>query len=223
MRLNHYLALCGIASRRAADKLITEGKVAVNGHVTRELGTKINQDSDEVLFNGQKVSPATKTVIYVLNKPRGVVTTASDPEGKPTVVELVPSIPRVFPCGRLDEETMGLVILTNDGNLCYQLTHPKFEHEKEYIVHGVSKEPATAIEKLRRGVQLNDGAAKADKITDVVINKQKIKFTIIIHEGRNRIVRRMCARVGIEIITLTRIRVGKYVLGDLEPGKWRVA
>lgn len=220
MRLNHFLATAGVASRRAADKLIAAGTVTVNGRVVTELGTKIDPASDEISYQSKRVTLEEKIVTYLLNKPRGVVTTAHDPDGKRTVLDFVPKLPRVFPCGRLDEATMGLVILTNDGNLCFQLTHPKFEHQKEYIVHSLAKEPTEAIEKLRRGVTLADGPAKADKITDVAMSGQKVKFAIIIHEGRNRIVRRMCAEVGIEITSLTRVRVGKYRLGDLQPGKY---
>ncbi len=221
MRLNKFLAEAGVASRRAADKLIVDGKVKVNGKVVAELGVKINPESDKIQVNGRPISVQKEVVTYLLNKPRGVVTTAHDPEGRKTVMAFVPGSPRVFPCGRLDEETMGLVVLTSDGNLCYQLTHPKFEHEKEYVVHGRSKQPEKALERLRAGVELADGTAKADRISDVVINREKVKFAIIIHEGRNRLVRRLCAKVGIEIVSLTRVRVGKLRLDDLQPGKYR--
>ncbi|HSX42374.1 MAG TPA: pseudouridine synthase [Candidatus Saccharimonadales bacterium] len=221
MRLNHFLAAAGLASRRAADKLITGGQVKVNDQTVTELGTKVDPAADRVVYNGKKITLEEKIVTYLLNKPRGVVTTAHDPDGKRTVLDLVPKLPRVFPCGRLDEETQGLVVLTNDGNLCFQLTHPRFEHEKEYVVHATAKNPAAALEKLRSGVTLTDGPAKADRLTDVTIKGQKVIFTIIIHEGRNRIVRRMSAKAGLEVTSLTRIRVGKYRLGELKPGQWR--
>lgn len=221
MRLNAFIARAGVASRRAADDLIAAGQVKVNGQIVTELGVKIDPETDEVVVKGQSVSLAPEVVTYLLNKPRGVVTTASDPTGKRTVVELVPNSPRVFPCGRLDEDTMGLVLLTNDGNLCYQLTHPKFEHQKEYVVHGHAKDPSAAIAKIQAGVTLKDGHIKPDAISDVRFHHQKVTFTITIHEGRNRLVRRMCAKVGIEIDSLTRIRLGKYTLGSLKLGEWR--
>ena len=222
MRLNKYLATAGISSRRHADELIKLGQVKVNGKVVTEFGVKVDVDQDIVEVSGKKVEFHQPVVVYLLNKPRGIVTTAEDPEGRKTVLDLVPAEPRVFPCGRLDEDTQGLVLLTNDGNLCYQLTHPKFEHEKEYIVHGQTKDPAGAFAKLQKGVRLSDGPVDIDKLVLGRIHLNKIEFNITIHEGRNRIVRRLCAAVGIEITTLTRIRVGKYVLDDVEPGKYKI-
>lgn len=222
MRLNKYIATSGLASRRHADELIKLGEVKINGEVVREMGTRVDVDKDIVEVSGKKVKVDHPTVTYILNKPRGVVTTADDPHGKKTVLDLVPAVPRVFPCGRLDEDTQGLVVLTNDGTLCYQLTHPKFEHQKEYIVHGQTKDPMTAFDRLKKGVRLNDGPVAIDKLELGRVSGQKIEIFITIHEGRNRIVRRLCAAVGIEISTLTRIRVGKYVLGDIAPGKWEI-
>lgn len=223
MRLNKYIATSGIASRRHADELIKLGEVKINGEVVREMGIRVDVDKDIVEVSGKKIKVDHPTIIYLLNKPRGVVTTADDPNHKKTVLDLVPAIPRVFPCGRLDEDTQGLVILTNDGTLCYQLTHPSFEHQKEYIVHGQTKDPMTAFDRLKKGVRLNDGPVAIDKLELGRVSGQKIELFITIHEGRNRIVRRLCAAVGIEITTLTRIRVGKYELGDLAPGKWKIA
>lgn len=222
MRLNKFIANAGVASRRAADELIASGQVKVNSQVVTEFGTKVDPEKDTVEINSRKISVGKDTVTYLLNKPRGVVTTASDPEGRSTVMDYVPKQPRVFPCGRLDEETQGLVILTNDGNLCYQLTHPKFEHQKEYIVHGTAKDPVGAFEKIKQGVTLTDGPVAIDQLTLGRVHGKKIDFRITIHEGRNRIVRRLCAAVGLEIATLTRLRVGKYELGDIEPGKYLI-
>ena len=187
------------------------------------MGVRVDVEKDVVEVSGKKIKVDHPVITYLLNKPRGVVTTADDPNNKKTVLELVPAVPRVFPCGRLDEDTQGLVILTNDGTLCYQLTHPKFEHQKEYIVHGQTKDPKTAFDRLKKGVRLNDGPVSLDKLELGRVSGQKIELFITIHEGRNRIVRRLCAAVGIEISTLTRVRVGKYELGDLEPGKWKIA
>lgn len=221
MRLNKFLATAGVASRRSADELIKLGQIKVNGKVVKEMGVKVDIDKDVVTVNGRKVELAPKTVTYLLNKPRGVISTADDPEHRKTVLDLVPKTPRVFPCGRLDENTMGLVILTNDGNLCYQLTHPKFEHKKEYIVHGRSKTPEAALDIIRNGVRLADGPIKVDALEVIRISKDKVEFKVTIHEGRNHLVRRLCAAVGIELDNLTRVRVGDYELGDLEPGKYR--
>jgi len=185
------------------------------------MGVRIDVERDVVTINGRAVKPEPKVVTYLLNKPRGVISTADDPEHRRTVLDLVPKEPRVFPCGRLDENTMGLVILTNDGNLCYQLTHPKFEHKKEYIVHGRSKTPEAALEIIRRGVRLADGPIKVDELVVIKISHQKIEFKVTIHEGRNHLVRRLCAAVGIELDSLTRVRIGDYELEDLAPGKYR--
>lgn len=221
MRLNKYLATAGVASRRSADELIKLGKVKINGKVVKEMGVKVDVEKDIVAVDDKKIKLEPKIVTYLLNKPRGVISTAEDPENRKTVLDLVPKTPRVFPCGRLDENTMGLVILTNDGNLCYQLTHPKFEHKKEYVVHGRSKTPEAALDIIRHGVRLADGPIKVDALEVIRISKDKVEFKVTIHEGRNHLVRRLCAAVGIELDNLTRVRVGDYELGDLEPGKFR--
>ncbi|MEK7170711.1 MAG: pseudouridine synthase [Patescibacteria group bacterium] len=221
MRLNKFLATAGVASRRSADEMIKLGQVKINGKVVEEMGVKVDVDKDVVTVAGRKVELEQATVTYLLNKPRGVICTVADPDGKKTVMEFIPKLPRVFPCGRLDENTMGLVILTNDGNLCYQLTHPKFEHKKEYIVHGRSKTPEKSLERIRRGLRLTDGPIKVDNLEVIKISHEKIEFRLTIHEGRNHLVRRLCAAVAIEIDSLTRIRVGDYELGDLAPGKFK--
>ncbi|QQG50261.1 MAG: rRNA pseudouridine synthase [Candidatus Berkelbacteria bacterium] len=222
MRLNKFLASCGVSSRRGADELITAGKVQINGKTVRELGTKVDPDKDKVTLDGQRLESSAKKVIYLFNKPKGVVTTADDPEGRKTVLDFVPNTPRVFPCGRLDYDTMGLVILTNDGNLCYQLTHPKFEHQKEYIVEGTTKTPKAALTELEQDkIILKDGPVTLDELKLIKMKKDTLSFLVTIHEGRNHLVRRICAAVGIEVVNLTRIRVGQYELGDLKPGEYK--
>lgn len=222
MRINKFLASHGVASRRKADELVTNGQVAINGKAVRELGTIIDPEKDVITVNGKSIGGNKQTVIYLFNKPKGVVTTADDPEGRKTVLDFVPKSPRVFPCGRLDYDTMGLVILTNDGNLCYQLTHPKFEHQKEYIVEGTSKTPQAAFTELeQKTLILKDGPVTLDDLELIKIGKDKVSFRIVIHEGRNRLVRRICAKVGIEVTKLTRIRVGQYKLGGLLPGEYK--
>lgn len=221
MRLNKFLAEHGVASRRKADGLIAEGNVAVNGKTIRELGTIINPEKDVVTVNGKNITTASDRVVYLLHKPKGVVTTAHDPEGRKTVLDFVPKSPRVFPCGRLDYDTMGLVILTNDGNLCYQLTHPKFEHQKEYIVEGTTRTPQAAFNELEQNkLILKDGSVTIDQLELIKIGKNKLTFRIVVHEGRNRLVRRICAAVNVEVAKLTRIRVGQYTLGELAPGEF---
>ncbi len=224
MRLNKYIASHGVASRRKADELISNGQVAVNGKKVTELGTVIDPENDSVSVNGKTVVPDKQIVTYLLNKPKGVVTTADDPEGRKTVLDFVPKSPRVFPCGRLDFDTMGLVILTNDGNLCYQLTHPKFEHQKEYIVEGTTRTPKAAFAELEQNtVTLKDGPVTLDDLELLKMGKDKLSFRVVIHEGRNHLVRRICAAVGIEVAKLTRIRVGQYQLDDLTPGEYKLA
>ncbi len=221
MRLNKFLATAGVASRRKADELIKLGQVKINGKIIKAMGVKVNVGQDIVVVDGQLVELESATVTYLLNKPRGIISTADDPEHRKTVLDLVPKSPRVFPCGRLDENTMGLVILTNDGNLCYRLTHPKFEHKKEYLVHGRSKKPEASLERIRRGLRLKDGPIKVDSLEVIKIRKDKVEFKLTIHQGRNHLVRRLCATVGIELDSLTRVRVGDYELGDLAPGQYR--
>lgn len=222
MRINKFVAASGHCSRRAADELIKAGKIKLNGQVVDNLSTRVNPERDRVEVDGKAITIADQPVIYLLNKPRGVVTTAHDPEGRKTVLDFVPAEPRVFPCGRLDVETMGLVVLTNDGNLCYQLTHPKFEHKKEYYVQGVCRNPEFSWKKLQSpkvrvgvfNVSIDD--RKLRKIKD-----NKIDFWLTIHEGRYHIVRKLCGAVGIEVINLTRTKLGHYELGDIEPGHYK--
>lgn len=221
VRINRYLAQAGIASRRHADELIKLGRVILNDKVVRELGIRIDPTADNLKVDGKVVELTDQTVIYLLNKPRGVITTVDDPQGRPTVLDFVPAHPRVFPCGRLDEETMGLVLLTNDGTLCYQLTHPKFEHQKKYHVVGVSRNPEISWKKLQNAPRLKDGSVDIDGLILQKVHGDKIDFIITIHDGRNHIVRRLCAEVGIEVKQLTRLRIGKYELGNLAPGKYQ--
>lgn len=220
MRLNKFIAESGYCSRRKADELITSGAVSVNEKVINSLGAQINPDNDRVEIHCQPLQPISQRVVYLLNKPRGVVTTAHDPQHRPTVLDYVPTSPRVFPCGRLDVETMGLVVLTNDGNLCYQLTHPKFEHRKTYHVVGRSKDTDQSWKMLQRPIKLKDGPVMIDELT---LNKKtatKIDATLTIHDGRNHLVRRICGHCGIEVQSLTRIALGDYTLGGIEPGKY---
>ncbi len=222
MRLNKFIAASGFCSRRKADELIAAGQVKINGQSVTTLATIVDPKTDEVTINGQKISHEEKKVLYLLNKPRGVVTTADDPEGRKTVLDFVPTEPRVFPCGRLDVETMGLVVLTNDGNLCYQLTHPKFEHKKEYFVQGVSRNPQFSWEKLQKPrIRVGFGQVAIDDRKLKKMFEKKIDFWLTVHEGKYHIVRKLCSSVGIDVVHLTRTKLGQYELGDIEPGHYQ--
>lgn len=182
-----------------------------------ELGRRVDTVTDRVEVDGVPVSVDTSLVYYLLNKPAGVVTTASDPQGRPTVVELVPDDPRVFSVGRLDADTEGLLILTNDGDLAHRLTHPSFGVDKEYLAEVDGEPSAAVVSRLRRGVDLDDGPTAPAKVT--LIAPRALRITI--HEGRNRQVRRMCEAVGHPVVRLVRTRIGPIVDRTLKPGRWR--
>jgi len=181
------------------------------------LGQRVDSASQRVEVDGVTVSAAPDLVYYLLNKPSGVVTTASDTHGRPTVVDLVPGEPRVFSVGRLDADTEGLLLLTNDGDLTQRLTHPSFGVEKEYLAEVEGTPSAATVRKLRRGVELDDGPTAPAKVSQVEPNALRIT----IHEGRNRQVRRMCEAVGHPVVRLVRTRIGPLVDRRLKPGEWR--
>ena len=215
-RLQKVLALAGFGSRRVCEDLISEGRVKVNGEVAI-LGRRVETADDVVEVDGVAIGVAPGLVYYLLNKPRGVVSTASDPQGRPIVVDLVPSEPRVYPVGRLDFDTEGLLLLTNDGPLTHRLTHPSFGVEKEYLAE-VSGVPARGtLRILREGVELEDGVTAPAKVSEVSPGLIKL----VIHEGRNRQVRRMCEAVGHPVQRLVRTRIGPLRDGALAPGDWR--
>ena len=205
-----------MASRRAAEELIAAGRVLVNGR-TATLGDRVDPETDTVEVDGVRLGVAPGLVYYLLNKPSGVVTTASDPQGRPTVVDLVPPEPRVFPVGRLDAETEGLLLLTNDGDLAHRLTHPSHGVEKEYLAEVRGRPPAGALRRLREGVELDDGVTAPARVSLVAPGALRI----VIHEGRNRQVRRMCEAVGHPVVRLVRVRIGPLRDQRLRPGSWR--
>lgn len=215
-RLQKVLARVGIGSRRTAEELIAAGRVTVNGDVA-VLGRRVHTETDRVEVDGVPIGVREGLVWYLLNKPRGVVTTASDPHAKHTVMDLVPAEPRVFPVGRLDADTEGLLLLTNDGDLTHRLTHPSFGVEKEYVAE-VSGTPSPAdVRRLREGVELEDGTTSPAK---AVLTPPNV-LTLTIHEGRNRQVRRMCDAVGHPVLRLVRTRIGPITDRALKPGTWR--
>ena len=215
-RLQKVLARAGFGSRRVCEELIDDGRVTVNGEVAR-LGARVDVEGDLVAVDGAPVPLLPGLVHYLLNKPRGVVTTASDPQGRPTVVELVPAQPRVFPVGRLDVETEGLLVLTNDGPLAQRLTHPSFGVEKEYLVELDRTPTPGALRTLRHGVALDDGVTAPAVVG--VVGPGVVR--IVIHQGRNRQVRRMCEAVGFPVRRLVRTRIGPLRDPSLAPGHWR--
>jgi 23S rRNA pseudouridine2605 synthase len=181
------------------------------------LGQRVDADNDRVEVDGVRVGTAAGLVHYLLNKPRGVVTTASDPQGRPTVVGLVPVEPRVFPVGRLDADTEGLLLLTNDGDLAHRLTHPSFGVEKEYLAEVESTPSPGALRRLREGVELNEGITATARVSTA--GPRAVRITI--HEGHNRQVRRMCEAVGHPVVRLVRTRIGPLRERGLRPGQWR--
>lgn len=216
-RLQKILAGVGIGSRRACEELIEAGRVTVNGRVA-QLGDKADVERDRVEVDGVRIGVKPGLVYYVLNKPAGVVTSAADPHGRPIVTDLVPAEPRVFPVGRLDQDTEGLLLLTNDGDLTHQLTHPSFGVEKEYVVQVDGSPTRGELRRLRVGVELDDGMTAPAQATLV----EPTVLRITIHEGRNRQVRRMCEAIGHPVRRLVRTRIGPLTDRSLAPGEWRV-
>ena len=214
-RLQKVLARAGIASRRASEEMIQAGRVTINGQIAA-LGDKV-ADSDRIELDGIPVLRDPNLVHYLLHKPRDVVSTASDTENRQTVVDLVPSAIRVYPVGRLDADSEGLIILTNDGDLTHYLTHPSFGIEKEYLVQVEVKPSRNAIRQLRQGVELDDGLTAPAKVS--LVDEKLLKM--VIHEGRNRQIRRMCESVGHPVVRLIRSRIGPIVDRSLRPGSFR--
>ncbi len=227
VRLQKFLAEAGVASRRKCEELISEGKVSVNGKVVTELGTKVNPDIDKVTFNGQIVENKAKKVYILLNKPIGYVTTANDQFSRDTVLDLVKVKERVVPCGRLDMYTSGALILTNDGDFIYKITHPKHEITKTYTVTLKGIVTNEEVEKLRNGVVIDDDGVPYKtkearvKILKTDIEKDISRLEIVIHEGKNRQVRKMCEAVNRKVLALHRTKIGDIVVKDIALGKWR--
>lgn len=222
MRLQKYLALCGVASRRSAERLIEDGRVKVNGETVTELGTKVSR-GDRVLFDGKIVTPDESKVYIALNKPNGYLSSASDDRGRKTVVDLVKDeFPqRLYPVGRLDYDTEGLIFLTNDGDFTYAVTHPKHNVEKTYeaVIRGVLTEKA--VTSLSEGVEI-DGFLTSPAFVNVLSAENgRSVVRITIHEGKNRQVRKMFEAVGFRVSKLKRISIGKVKLGSLKSGAWR--
>ena len=223
-RLQKYLAECGIASRRKCEELIEEGKVKVNGEVIKKLGTKINPKSDRVEYNGKEVENNTKEYTYILlNKPIDYVTTVKDQFNRKTVLDLVNVDKRLVPVGRLDMYTSGAIILTDDGNFVYKVTHPKHEISKTYNVTVVGIVNKEEVEKLRNGVDIGGFITSRAEVKILKIDEEKntTRLQIKIHEGKNRQIRKMCEAINKKVISLHRSKIGEISVKDLKIGEWR--
>lgn len=217
LRLQKFLANSGIASRRKSEEYIQKGLVKVNDKIITELGTKIDTDKDKIEFNNKLIKPPEKLIYLMLNKPIGYVTSMSQ-KRKRTVKQLIrPVKERVFPIGRLDEYSEGLLLFTNDGDLAFKLTHPKFEHEKEYLVQTTTEVTDKQLKQLEQGIIIDDQKTYPAKTKRL----DKNKFSIIIHEGRNRQIRKMCESLELTITKLKRIRIGPIILKNLAQGQFR--
>lgn len=223
IRLQKYIADCGITSRRKAEELIKQGKIKVNGQIVYELGTKINPQKDIVLYQDKKIKEKQKNVYILLNKPIGYVTTVKDQFERPSVLDLVKVKQRVVPVGRLDMYTSGALILTNDGDFVYQVTHPKHEIDKTYTVTIKGIVTEQDVELLKNGVKIEDYTTKPAKVkilkTDLEKNTSRLEITI--HEGKNRQIRKMCEAVGYPVLALHRSKISGIGVKDLPLGKWR--
>lgn len=218
MRLQRFLAASGVASRRHAEVLIKQGRVIVNEEPAH-VGMRVTHQ-DVVLVDSVQVGPQAPR-LFVLNKPTGVVTTADDPQGRPTVVELVPRDIRVYPVGRLDIDTSGLLLLTNDGELAHRLMHPSFGIDKTYRVMVRGHVDTAKARQLSEGVELEDGMTSPAQARILQAGSDRSLIELVIHEGRNRQVRRMCDAIGHPVIDLVRVGYGPLTLASLRPGKWR--
>ncbi len=238
MRINKYIASSTKYSRRKAEELVLAGKIRVNNNVIRDLSTQI-ESTDKVYLANRPLTPK-KLVYYALNKPVGYTTTTSDSHAERIITELVPKDPPVFPVGRLDKNTSGLIFLTNDGDFAQKMTHPKYEKEKEYIVETDKLLSKKSIDNLRNGIKLTDGITAPAKVSICHSDRHHASgerrnpfpsshsgwaqnlYSITIHEGRNRQIRRMIETVGAKVISLKRIRIGDFDLGDLEKEKYKI-
>ena len=216
IRLQKFLSAAGVCSRRKGEEFIKAGRISVNGEVIVELGTKIDPDQDRVEVDGKAIQPSNTLVYIALNKPKDYVTSCSHP-GQKVVVDLVDVSERIYPVGRLDKDSTGLLLLTNDGRLHHRLSHPSFDHEKEYDVTVARPISEGALKKMRDGLPLMGTKTRPARITRI----SPRRFRIVLQEGKNRQIRRMVRKVGNEVTRLQRQRFASIKLGNLPPGKWR--
>ena len=221
VRLQKYIAMCGAASRRGAEEKISSGHVKVNGVTVREMGVKVEIGADKVYLDGEELKINTKKYYIMLNKPAGFVTTVKDQFDRPCVTDLIDLKARVVPVGRLDYETEGLLLLTNDGDFNYRVTHPKFNTQKTYYVEINGGITVKGLAQLRRGVRIDGYLTSPAEVEMIDADKGITSFYITIHEGRNRQVRKMFEAVGCHVSYLKRIKIGTVELGNVPSGHWR--
>ena len=222
IRLQKLLAQSGVASRRKCEELMLEGQVEVDGEVVTRLGTKVDPTTAVIRVAGKRLPPVSPHVYLVLNKPRGVVSTMSDPQGRPTLTDLVADRPeRLFHVGRLDTDTSGLLVLTNDGEFAHRMAHPSYEVDKTYVAEVDGRVTKAVLERLRAGVTLEDGPAKVDSFEVVDVHNGRAVVEIVLHEGRKHIVRRMLDAVEHPVSRLVRTKIGDMQLGHQRPGTLR--
>jgi 23S rRNA pseudouridine2605 synthase/23S rRNA pseudouridine2604 synthase len=216
IRIQKYLSAAGVCSRRKAESHVRDGRVRVNGKTITILGTKVDPDKDHIEVDGRRVGSATQKIYIALNKPKGYVTSCDHP-GRDLVIDLVDLPDRIYPIGRLDKDSTGLLLLTNDGRLHHQLSHPSFDHEKEYEV--TVQHPITdgVLRQLSQGIKLKEGKTRPASVERL----SGRRFRIILKEGRNRQIRRMVRKVGHKVMRLKRLRMANVCLGKLPPGAWR--
>lgn len=220
-RLQKYLARCGVASRRASEQIITSGRVRVNGQPADQLGASVDPDRDRVEVDGRAVRPPATLSYVALHKPIGVVSTANDPRGRRTVLDLVPGDARLFSVGRLDYDSEGLILLTDDGDLAMQLTHPRHSVEKEYRALLRGEVTDAVLQRLSAGIELDGKRTAPATFERLETHPDGVWVRVVLHQGRNRQIRRMVEAVGLDVVRLVRVRVGSLQLGGLAPGAWR--
>lgn len=228
IRLQVAISHAGITSRRKAEELIAAGNVQVNGKTVKEQGTIVDPEKDTIVVNGKKIVRETAPLYFLVYKPRGIVSTVSDPDGKRTIIDIFnrywkrikpeSRVPRAYPVGRLDEDSEGLILITNDGDLTNRLTHPKFEVEKTYHILVKGSPSHTHLAKLHKGVKLKEGFSMTDSVSILKHDQGNTWVTVTIHQGMHHQVRRTLAAVGLEVIRLVRVEMGPLKLGDLKPG-----
>ncbi len=219
-RLQKVLARVGVGSRRACDELVRAGRVTVNGE-RAELGTRVDPERDVVEVDGVPVGLSTDLVYLVLHKPVGVITSAQDTRGRTTVLELVPKHPRVFPVGRLDLDSSGVLLMTNDGEFANRVAHPRYEVRKTYVAEVRGNVARANVRSLARGIELDDGLVRAEHARILASTPGRAMVEIVVREGRNRLVRRMFDAVGLDVASLVRTAIGPVRLGRLKAGQWR--
>lgn len=219
-RLQKYMARCGVASRRKCEEIIFSGRVKVNNKVVTDI-VIVDDEKDIVKVDDKIIKPKDKKIYIMLNKPCGVITSVKDEKGRKTVIDIIGVKERIYPVGRLDYDTSGLLILTNDGNAAFKMTHPSKEIDKVYIAKIKGVPTKDEIERFKSGIKIDDYITSPAELEILNVNEKESEVKITIHEGKNRQVRKMCEAIGHPVITLKRIRIGKISLGNLKQGQWR--